>query len=80
MTSVILGWMKSRHPTYGTRATKDRSKKRPWQERLPYNNDVLDNEEQYRDVISEQVAQRHEGASHFCEKMSEAISYSEDAF
>ena len=43
-------------------------------------NEILEMEEQYRDSIPEQFAQRHEWSGHACEHLAEAIEYLEEAF
>jgi len=82
MTSVIQGWMKARYPPNGTTA---KTLNKPQRRKTVLGiigilNDVLGNEEQYRDLIPEQFAQRYEDADRCCEKVSEAISCLEDAF
>ena len=43
-------------------------------------NAVLENEEQYRNLIPEQFTQRYETADHACEQLAEAIELLEDAY
>jgi len=42
--------------------------------------ELLQEEEQYRDAIPEQFESRHEAADHSCEQLMQAISCLEDAY
>ena len=82
MTSVIRGWMKTRRPV---KAVKVKICTRPGRktaikEYIDLLNSVLENEEQYRDLIPEQFTQRYETADHACEQLAEAIELLEDAY
>jgi hypothetical protein len=82
MTSVVRDWMKTRYPV---KEVKVKTLTRPERKRAVMTiigllNDILENEEYYRDSIPEQFTQRFEDADHFCEKLAEAIGCLEDAF
>ena len=82
MTSVIRQWMSARQPTREVKATVlSRPKRRKAVvEIIGLLNEILEMEEQYRDSIPEQFAQRHEWSGHACEHLAEAIEYLEEAF
>ena len=81
MTSVIRQWMETRQPT---KNTNTKILTRPQRRKtvikcIALLTDVLEKEEEYRDLIPEQFNQRYETADHFCEKVAEAIECLEDA-
>jgi len=82
MTSVIRQWMCTRQPTKGTEAKPLTRPKR----RIAVTKiiallvEILAMEEQYRDSIPEQFAQRYEWSEHACEHLAEAIDNLRDAF
>jgi hypothetical protein len=82
MSSVVQGWMNYNHQIkdvnvkYVTRPQR----RKAVMEILLLLNSVLENEEQYRDSIPEQFAQRYEIADHSCGMMTEAIAILEEAF
>jgi len=82
MTSVIRQFMKTCQPTKGFKSKIDTRphRKKVISEIIAILNDVLANEEQYKNNIPEQFETRYEAADHTCEQLSEAISCLEDAF
>jgi hypothetical protein len=82
MTSVVQGWMESRRTSKDLKAKTLTlpQRKKTVAEVIALLDDVLSNQEQYRDLIPEQFEQRREDADHFCNNLSEAIEYLEDAF
>ena len=82
MTSVIRGWMKIRRPIKDSKmkiCTRP-GRKNAVTEYIGLLNAVLENEEQYRNLIPEQFTQRYETADHACEQLAEAIELLEDAY
>jgi hypothetical protein len=85
MSSVVQGWMQSRHPRRNLSANDRTHLTRPQRRKavteiIAMLNSVLENEEQYRDSIPEQFEQRHEAADLSCDKLAEAIVSLEEAF
>jgi esterase/lipase len=82
MTSVIREWISTQ------RAIKDLVPKihtRPQRRKavseiIVLLNEIYEMEEQYRDSIPEQFAQRYEQSDHTCEQLADAISLLEEAF
>jgi hypothetical protein len=82
MASVIKQFMKTSKPI---KNVKLQSHTRPMRRKAVHEivlmlNDILGNEEVYRDLIPEQFTQRFEAADRACEQLSEAIACLEDAF
>ena len=82
MTSVIRDWMIDRQPTGIIKPhTLSRPKRRrAVAEIIGLLEDVLEREEQYRDSIPEQFAQRYEWSDHACEHIAEAVDSLREAF
>ena len=82
MTSVIRQWMRDRQPTD---VMKPKTSSRPKRRRVVAEiisslGEVLEMEEQYRDSIPEQFAQRCELSNQACERIAEAINTLQEAF
>jgi len=82
MASVVRQWMAARRPTKGVKAKIDT---RPMRRKavadiITLLNDILENEEQYRDSIPEQFSQRQELSERTCEQLAEGINSLEEAF
>ena len=82
MTSVIRRWMETRQPVKDIKAklSTRSGRKNAVTEHISLLNAVLEHEEQYRDLIPEQFAQRYETADHACGQLEEAIGLLEDAY
>jgi hypothetical protein len=82
MTSVVRQWMRTIKPTSVVKSTVlSRPKRRiAVVEIIGLLNDILEMEEQYRDSIPEQFAQRYEYSDHACEHLAEAIDCLREAF
>jgi esterase/lipase len=82
MASVIRLWMATRQPAKDAKAkicTRP-GRRRAVAEYIGLLNAVMEKEEQYRDSIPEQFAQRYEAADHACGQLAEAIELLEDAY
>jgi len=82
MTSIIRQWMCNHNPENHLKLkTLSRpSRRKAVTEIISLLYDVLEMEEQYRDSIPEQFAQRYERSDHACVHIAEAIETLEDAF
>jgi len=83
MTSVVRQWMCSRQPT--AKVVEQKPLTRPKRriavlKAASLLDEILELEEQYRDSIPEQFAQRFEWSDYTCEHLSEAIDILRDAF
>ena len=81
MSSVVQGWM-GRHQVKDIRTSIKTmpQRKKAVADIIGLLSDILENQEQYRDSIPEQFAQRYEIADNFCDKLEEAIGCLEDVF
>ena len=82
MTSAVRQWMTECYPA---RDTKAKILSRPHRRRAVAKiigslSEILEMEEQYRDSIPEQFAQRYEWSDHTCEYIAEAIDSLREAF
>ena len=82
MASEIARFMQARKPRRGTETP---CLTRPLRRKsvaviIDSLNAILSAEEDYRDSIPEQFAQRHDDSEYSCDQLSEAISLLEDAF
>jgi hypothetical protein len=80
MATAVSEWMRSCQPT---KAVKSRNLTRPQRRKTVIEivrvlNEVLANEEDYRDSIPEQFTQRYEAADELCGKLTDAIGCLED--
>ena len=82
MASVIKMWMKTRRPVKDVKVklSSRSGRKNAVVEHIKLLNAVLENEEQYRDLIPEQFEQRIETAGDTCEKLEEAIALLQEAY
>jgi hypothetical protein len=82
MTSVVRQWMLVRQPAKDVDSkTVTRPKRRvAVKEIVGLLNEILTMEEQYRDAIPEQFAQRHEWSDHACKHLAEAIDSLKEVF
>jgi hypothetical protein len=82
MTSVIREWMSTQR-TIKDSAPKIRTRpqrRKAVSEIIGLLNEIFEMEEQYRDSIPEQFAERYEQSDHTCEQLADAISLLEEAF
>ena len=82
MTSAIRNFMMSSRPANDNNA---KTLTRPQRRKvvaytIELLNEVLNNEEMYRDAIPEQFTQRHDTASDACECLADAIERLGDAY
>ena len=82
MTSVVEGWMMGRRPAKGLKIKTETmpQRKTTVMEVIPILNEVLGNQEYYRDQIPEQFTERYQTADYACDKLAEAIDCLEGAF
>jgi len=82
MTSVIRQWMIVRQPTKDVEQKPLTRPKRRMavMKIIALLDEILEMEEQYRDSIPEQFAQRYEWSEHACDHLAEAIGNLRDAF
>ena len=82
MASVIRQWMSARQPEKGVKikAGTRPMRRKAIAEIIVLLNEILENEEQYRDSIPEQFSQRQELSDRACEQLTEAINSLEEAF
>ena len=82
MTSVIRDFMIGAHPSRGNNinASSRPLRRKAVSEIIEVLNEIENMEEQYRDAIPEQFAQRYETADAACGFLAEAIAYLEEAY
>ena len=82
MASVISQFMKTSRPTKGIKTKIDTrpQRKNAVSEYIGFLENLMYNEEQYRDAIPEQFVSRYEAADNTCEQLAQAISNLEDAY
>jgi len=82
MTSVISQFMKTAQPIKDIKVKTDTrpQRKKAVSEYIGLLENIMYNEERYRDAIPEQFESRFETADNTCEKLAEAISSLEDAY
>jgi hypothetical protein len=82
MASIIREWMSTQRPIKDSvpKISTRSQRRKAVSEIIGLLNGIFEMEEQYRDSIPEQFAQRYEQSDHTCEQLADAISLLEEVF